>query len=281
MLMDFGLAKQKQRELSMMDSVVGTMAYWCPELVQNEPYTEKVDVWAAGCLLYQMAALCYPFHSPNLLKLAQQIVECNYQPLPLNKYSSRLSTVIAKCLTVDPNKRPDIVEVATCITDIIMKQMDHVMQLQLTLSKKLEREKERTVRSRPRSNSWLHEPPVNCWTDQARSGDLDASNDSVFLAQPSRGRGSIGNAWSSSPVITSSSTERARPSRRISISPDRLRQINDPITNLLRQMHKLIYITQLAPGSVSSRRALIKLYVKKLFTNCDHVMLKYELHKVG
>lgn len=160
-----------------------------------------------------MAALCYPFHSPNLLKLAQQIVECNYQPLPLNKYSSRLSTVIAKCLTVDPNKRPDIVEVATCITDIIMKQMDHVMQLQLTLSKKLEREKERTVRSRPRSNSWLHEPPVNCWTDQARSGDLDASNDSVFLAQPSRGRGSIGNAWSSSPVITSSSTERARPSR--------------------------------------------------------------------
>lgn len=25
---DFGLAKQKQRELSMMESVVGTMAYW-------------------------------------------------------------------------------------------------------------------------------------------------------------------------------------------------------------------------------------------------------------
>jgi len=27
-LVDFGLAKQKQRELSMMESVVGTMAYW-------------------------------------------------------------------------------------------------------------------------------------------------------------------------------------------------------------------------------------------------------------
>ena len=53
---------------------------WCsPELVQNEPYTEKVDVWAAGCLLYQMAMLCYPFHSPNLLKLAQQVT-----PSPLS-----------------------------------------------------------------------------------------------------------------------------------------------------------------------------------------------------
>lgn len=28
------------------------------------------------------------------------------------------------------------------------------------------------------------------------------------------------------------------------MSPDRLRQINDPITNLLGQLHKLIYITQ-------------------------------------
>ena len=25
---DFGLAKQKERELSVMESVVGTMAYW-------------------------------------------------------------------------------------------------------------------------------------------------------------------------------------------------------------------------------------------------------------
>lgn len=44
-----------------------------PELVQSQPYTEKADVWAAGCLLYQMAMLSYPFQSPNLLKLAQQV----------------------------------------------------------------------------------------------------------------------------------------------------------------------------------------------------------------
>ena len=45
-----------------------------PELVQNQAYTEKADVWAAGCLLYQMATLCHPFHSPNLLQLAQQVM---------------------------------------------------------------------------------------------------------------------------------------------------------------------------------------------------------------
>ena len=95
-----------------------------------------------------------------------------------------------------------------------MQQMDQVMQLQLIVSRKLEREKERAVkwvwlesvshmivyynRYKHHSNSWSHDPPVNCWTDQTKSGDLDASNDSVFLPQPSRGRGSIGSAWNSS-----------------------------------------------------------------------------------
>lgn len=47
--------------------------YHSPELVQNEPYTEKVDIWAAGCILYQMATLKPPFYSPNLLALAKKV----------------------------------------------------------------------------------------------------------------------------------------------------------------------------------------------------------------
>ncbi|XP_065896487.1 serine/threonine-protein kinase Nek10-like isoform X2 [Dysidea avara] len=292
MLMDFGLAKQKQRELSMMESVVGTMVYWCPELVQNQPYTEKADVWAAGCLLYQMATLCYPFHSPNLLVLAKQIVECDYQPLPSNKYTDRLSSLIARCLTVDANQRPDIVQVASDITDVIMKQMDHVMQLQMTLSKKLEREKERLtsrhtsshdrhVSSHDRHVS-SHDPPTNCWTadqpPQLRLCDLNASSDSVFVTPHNSSFTSDGN-----PSMVLSSGEKRKSSRGVSISPDRLRQIIDPVTSLLGQVHKLIFITQLTPSTVpSSRRTLVKLYVKKLFSQkCDHVMLKYELHKLS
>lgn len=53
-------------------------------------------------------------------------------------------------------------------------------------------------RSKYRSNSWIHDPPVNCWSDHTKSaGDLDASNDSVFLPQALRGRGSTSGAWGS------------------------------------------------------------------------------------
>jgi len=40
---------------------VGTPAYWAPEMVKNEPFDEKVDIWALGCCLYIMLCGAHPF----------------------------------------------------------------------------------------------------------------------------------------------------------------------------------------------------------------------------
>ena len=69
---DFGLARKKQSDASVMESVVGTIVYSAPEIIQHESYGEKVDIWAAGCILYQMAALQPPFYSTNMLSLAKK-----------------------------------------------------------------------------------------------------------------------------------------------------------------------------------------------------------------
>ena len=53
-----------------MQSVVGTILYSCPELVKNEPYSAKADVWAIGCLLYQMCTLKHPFYAVGMSTLA-------------------------------------------------------------------------------------------------------------------------------------------------------------------------------------------------------------------
>ena len=44
-----------------------------PEIIQNLPYSEKADVWAIGCVLYQMCTLQPPFHSSNMLALASKV----------------------------------------------------------------------------------------------------------------------------------------------------------------------------------------------------------------
>ncbi|XP_072796992.1 serine/threonine-protein kinase Nek10 isoform X1 [Vicugna pacos] len=142
---DFGLAKQKQ-ESSKLTSVVGTILYSCPEVLKSEPYGEKVDVWAAGCILYQMATLSPPFYSTNMLSLATKIVEAVYEPVPEGVYSEKVTTTISRCLTPDAEARPDIVEVSSMIADVMMKYFDSLSTSQLALEKKLERERRRTQR---------------------------------------------------------------------------------------------------------------------------------------
>ncbi|NXW49872.1 NEK10 kinase, partial [Nyctiprogne leucopyga] len=92
---DFGLAKQKQ-ENGKLASVVGTILYSCPEVVKSEPYGEKADVWAAGCILYQMATLNPPFYSTNMLSLATKIVGAVYEPVPEGLYSEKVSFTIKR-----------------------------------------------------------------------------------------------------------------------------------------------------------------------------------------
>ncbi|XP_007505253.2 serine/threonine-protein kinase Nek10 isoform X4 [Monodelphis domestica] len=142
---DFGLAKQKQ-ENSKLTSVVGTIIYSCPEVLKSEPYGEKADIWAAGCILYQMATLNPPFYSTNMLSLATKIVEAVYEPVQEGIYSEKVTVIISRCLTPDAEARPDVVEVSSMISDVMMKYLDGLSTSQLALEKKLERERRRTQR---------------------------------------------------------------------------------------------------------------------------------------
>lgn len=65
---------------SLFEDVISFFQLICglmnsPEVVKNEPYGEKADIWALGCILYQMATLKPPFYSSNMLSLASKVTE--------------------------------------------------------------------------------------------------------------------------------------------------------------------------------------------------------------
>eukprot|EP00052_Salpingoeca_macrocollata_P025061 m.227055 g.227055 ORF g.227055 m.227055 type:complete len:1061 (-) comp22365_c1_seq7:18-3200(-) len=139
---DFGLARRRNSKSSLMQSSVGTLVYSCPEVVKNEPYNDKADIWALACLLYQMAVLRPPFHSSNLLALAKRIAEANYPPVPAELgYSPLLARTVERCLKVDSDERPDIVEVCSFITPVLMKELDSLHRDVSKLERKLDRER--------------------------------------------------------------------------------------------------------------------------------------------
>ena len=143
---DFGLAKLKESDCSKMLSVVGTMFYSCPEIIKNEPYNEKADIWALGCVLYEICCLEPPFFTLNMLALANKITQSDYDHDKLKRfsYSSLVSTVVQNCLIIDPLKRPDIVGVAGLIAEKILTYTDSIRYKCNNLEKKLEKEKNKT-----------------------------------------------------------------------------------------------------------------------------------------
>ena len=55
-------ARLGQRE-GRANTVVGTPCYISPELCEGKPYNQKSDIWALGCVLYEMITLLPPFRA--------------------------------------------------------------------------------------------------------------------------------------------------------------------------------------------------------------------------
>ena len=67
---DLGVAKLLRAQEAYAKTQIGTPYYVSPELWKNKPYNSKSDVWALGCLLYEMVELKPPFDSTNMRGLA-------------------------------------------------------------------------------------------------------------------------------------------------------------------------------------------------------------------
>lgn len=78
-----------------------------PEIFKNKPYSYKSDVWALGCVLYELTTLNHAFDANSLNGLATKIVKGKYPPIS-PKYSKNLSELIAQMLMLNPQQRPDL-----------------------------------------------------------------------------------------------------------------------------------------------------------------------------
>lgn len=107
---DFGISKIMTHTADLASTCVGTPSYLSPELCRDVPYSSKSDIWALGCLLYEICALRPPFIASNLLSLFLKITRGEHDPVP-DMFSDRVSSLIRSMLSLDPESRPS----AACI----------------------------------------------------------------------------------------------------------------------------------------------------------------------
>ncbi|KAL9884190.1 nek2 isoform 1-T2 [Glossina fuscipes fuscipes] len=104
---DFGLARMLRRNESFADTFVGTPYYMSPEIVKGNKYDRKSDVWAVGCLIYEMCALAPPFKGRQFAQLSTNITVGKYNKIP-SIYSENLQNIIKFMLEVENDQRPSI-----------------------------------------------------------------------------------------------------------------------------------------------------------------------------
>lgn len=70
---DFGLSKNMKQD-EMAKSIVGTPYNLAPELCQGLSYAKPVDVWALGCVLYEITTTRHAFEGSSLPALVMKIM---------------------------------------------------------------------------------------------------------------------------------------------------------------------------------------------------------------
>uniref|UniRef100_A0A8C5C8X5 non-specific serine/threonine protein kinase n=1 Tax=Gadus morhua TaxID=8049 RepID=A0A8C5C8X5_GADMO len=106
---DFGISKILVSK-SKAYTVVGTPCYISPELCEGKPYNQKSDIWALGCVLYELASLKRAFEAANLPALVLKIMSGTFAPIS-DRYSPELRGLVLNMLNLDPSKRPQLNEI--------------------------------------------------------------------------------------------------------------------------------------------------------------------------
>ena len=104
---DLGVAKVLANTAAFAHTMVGTPYYLSPELCEEKPYNVKSDVWALGCVLYELCTLKHPFDAINQGALLLKIIKGTYISIS-TMYSQELREMVDACLCKDYRKRPNI-----------------------------------------------------------------------------------------------------------------------------------------------------------------------------
>jgi len=124
-VLDFGLAKAFKPDTSQQNLtqsptmtarataagvIMGTAAYMPPEQARGHEVDRRADIWAFGCVLYEMLVGEMPFRGEDISEVLAHVItqEPDLERLP-RELPAQTEDIIRRCLRKDPRKRlPDI-----------------------------------------------------------------------------------------------------------------------------------------------------------------------------
>jgi len=107
---DFGLSKIFADDAAgevVMRTACGTPGYVAPEVLTHDAYSEQVDMWSLGVIVYILLCGFPPFYGDNDAQMFKKIKAANYKFLQpyWDEISEEAKDFVRNLLIVDPTKR--------------------------------------------------------------------------------------------------------------------------------------------------------------------------------
>ena len=106
---DFGVARAvgQSHEATDAGQIKGKVAYMAPEVIAAVAFDRRSDIFAMGCVLYEMATGTLPFRGGNDPQVMQAVIKGVYQPPSaiIRGFPIELAGIIDRALAVEPQKR--------------------------------------------------------------------------------------------------------------------------------------------------------------------------------
>ncbi|KAJ0914823.1 putative protein kinase TKL-CTR1-DRK-2 family [Helianthus annuus] len=108
---DFGMSRMKHHTFLSSKSTAGTPEWMAPEVLRNEPATEKCDVYSFGVILWELATLRVPWTELNSMQVVGA-VGFQYRHLDIPEtVDPVVARIITDCWHPEPQCRPSFKEI--------------------------------------------------------------------------------------------------------------------------------------------------------------------------
>ena len=110
-ILDFGIARVGESDLTQTGMVLGTPSYISPELLQGAKVDHRADMWAVGVILYEILSGRRPFEATTIASLIHKIINEPLPPLDARRCGcrSRSWRWSTRALDREPGRRfPDL-----------------------------------------------------------------------------------------------------------------------------------------------------------------------------